>query len=177
MGHFDSLSAGNFKKDADGNTVFFPWGFFRKGRVITDVITETQVRNLLNRYYKVTFFGTIILASIVKWWALSLVPVLWVWYYMSMKSILKDCSYSEIKLSYMEALKENFLNQVNAYSKIKLWLVFLVSSMFVLAEIFIMFNDKNIEKIIYHAGGAVFFGIGMILFGYMLIVKYTPTKR
>ena len=34
MGYFDGLTAGSFKKDAEGRELFFFWGKFGKGRVI-----------------------------------------------------------------------------------------------------------------------------------------------
>lgn len=42
MGYFEGLTNGNFKKDRDGNTIFFPWGILGKGRVLPDEQTEKK---------------------------------------------------------------------------------------------------------------------------------------
>ena len=67
MSFFDALIDLSFKTDADGNTVFYPYGFW------------------------VVQFGVILVGTIIDNILLLLAaPFLFLWYYRSIKRILKD---------------------------------------------------------------------------------------
>ena len=50
MGYFDALTKASFKPDADGNTVFFPYGAWGKGRLIADADSAEQLKKFVGRF-------------------------------------------------------------------------------------------------------------------------------
>ena len=99
MGYFDAITSKSFKSDADGNTVFFPYGILGKGRVVADLDSTEQVKKFLVLFY-VVGFGTIFLGSIAGFiWMILAAPFLFLWYDLGIKKILKDASISDSRLS------------------------------------------------------------------------------
>jgi hypothetical protein len=59
MGYFDGLTAGSFKKDAEGRELFFFWGKFGKGRVIPAPEDGAYARNYLKIFYICLLLGVV----------------------------------------------------------------------------------------------------------------------
>ena len=94
MGYFEGLTSGSFKKNKDGNTVFFLWGILSKGRILPDEPTETKIRGFLINYYKITLPTIIGVGAIVGWlWSFLLVPIFSAWLYFGTKPLISNCSY------------------------------------------------------------------------------------
>jgi hypothetical protein len=89
--YFNYLTDASFTKDNDGNTLFFPWGIFGRGRIITDKIIERKVRGFIINYYKVSL--PIIIFTVVAFgiWSFVLTPVFMGWFYLATKSLLSGC--------------------------------------------------------------------------------------
>jgi hypothetical protein len=167
MGYFDGLTNASFKKDENGNTVFFPWGVFGKGRVL-DESTEARVRRFVSLYYKISLPLIVGVGVIVGWlWALPLVVFLLVWFYLTTKSLVSGCPYSEGKLT----LKESYISSAAGYSRFTLWLLLACSALFVAAGIFIAAVGGSTGKVVLGLLTAVFFGACGVGIGYMLKLK------
>lgn len=65
MGYFDGLTNAIFKPDADGNTVFFPYGAWGKGRLIADADSAEQLKKFIGRFYMIALGCTITLGQTV----------------------------------------------------------------------------------------------------------------
>lgn len=169
MGYFEGLTSGSFKKNKDGNTVFFPWGVLSKGRILPDEPTETKVRGFLINYYKVTLPTIIGVGVIVGWlWSFLLVPIFSAWFYFGTKSLISGCPYSEEKLT----LKEGYTNSATSHNKFTLWLLFFCTLLFVLAGIFIAITAKSSDQMMLGWFSTIFFGACGVAIGYMLKVKH-----
>jgi len=168
MGYFDGLTNGSFKKDKNGNSVFFPWGVLGKGRVLPDESTEMKVRGFVHRYYQVTLPIVIGVGVIFGWlWSFLLVPLVGAWFYFGIKPLVSGCPYSVDKLT----LKEGYANSAASHNKFTLWLLFICSALFVLAGIFIASVAKSSGQMIFGLSSAAFFGACGTATGYMLKVK------
>lgn len=168
MGYFDGLTNGSFKKDKNGNTVFFPWGALGRGRVLADEFTETKVRGFVRRYYQVTLPIIIGVGIIFGWaWPFLLLPVFGAWYYFGTKSLVSGCPHGEDKLT----LKESYANSAASHNKFTLWLLFICSVLFVLAGIFMATIAKSSGQMILGLLTVAFFGACGAAIGYMLKVK------
>lgn len=169
MGYFEGLASGSFKKNKDGNTVFFPWGMLSKGRVLPDESTETKLRGFLIHYYKVCLPTIIGVGVIIGWlWAFLLAPIFSAWFYFGTKSLTSGCPYSEEKLTF----KEGYTNSAASHNKLTLWLLFFCSLLFVLAGIFIAVTAESSDQMMLGWFTAVLFGACGVAFGYMLKVKH-----
>jgi hypothetical protein len=168
MGYFDVLASNSFKKDNKGNTIFFPWGRFRKGRVLPDEATETKLRGILRRYYQVTLLISTGVGTIFGWvWLLLLASIFFAWFYLSTKPLISGCPYSDDKLTTMEI----YANTAAGLSSATLWFFFIFSILFVIAGILIAATEKSIAGL---AVGFLFFalfGACSVVIGYMLKVK------
>lgn len=168
MGYFEGITASSFKKDEDGNTVFYPWGVLGRGRVLTDESTEKQIRNFLFRFYKASFVLIAASAVSVGWQSwVALVPILGGWFYFGSRSIVGGCPYSEEKLTFKAAAK----NSAKGHDAGTFWIMlpaFLVLSIGSL----VMANTSNeFYEVTMGWGGFVFFGTGAFAFGYMIYIK------
>jgi len=169
MGYFEGLTNGSFKKNSDGNTVFFPWGVLGRGRVLPDEPTETKVRAFVDRYYKISLPTIICVGVIAGWgWSFLLVPIFGAWFYLGSKSLVSKYPYSEDKLT----LKEGYTSSATGHNKVTLWLLFICSILFVLAGIFIAIAAKSSGQMILGLSSTIFFGASSIAIGYMLKVKH-----
>jgi hypothetical protein len=168
MGYFDGLTNGNFKKDKDGNTVFFPWGALGRGRILPDRSTEATVRGFVRRYLQVTLPIIIGVGIIFGWaWPFLLLPVFSAWYYFGTKSLVSGCPRSEDKLT----LKESYTSAAANHNKVTLWLLFICSVLFVLGGIFMSTMAKSSGQMILGLLTAAFFGACGGALGFMLKVK------
>ena len=66
MGYFDGLTAGSFKKDAEGRELFFFWGKFGKGRVIPAPEDGAYARNYLKIFYICLLLGVVPLGALCR---------------------------------------------------------------------------------------------------------------
>ena len=163
MGYFDAITSKSFKSDADGNTVFFPYGILGKGRVVADLDSTEQVKKLLVRFY-MEGFGTIFLGSIAGFiWMILAAPFLFLWYDLGIKKILKDASISDSRLS----IRESMQNVALGMNKYLLWFFVLGSFLFVALSIFIVIDTG---ELLYGLGG-IFFAVCGSVYLFMLRSK------
>jgi len=170
MGFFDGLTNGIFKRDKNGNMVFFPWGVLGRGRILPDEITESKVRGFVRRYYQVTLPMIIGVGVVVGWaWSFLLVPIFGAWFYFGTKSLISGCPYSEGKLT----LKESYVNSATRHNKFTLWILFICSLLFVAGAIWLAISTNSPSEMLEGWFSVIFFGACSAAIGYMLKVKHT----
>ena len=168
MGYFKGLTNASFKQDQSGNTIFFPWGIFGRGRILPNESAVIKVRAFVSRYYKVSHPTTIGVGVIIGWtWAFLLAPIFGAWFYFGSKSLVSDYPYSEDKLT----LKESYANSAAGHNKVTLWLFFICLVLFAFAGIFIASVAKSSGQVAIGLFTAIFFGACSAAIGYMLKVK------
>jgi hypothetical protein len=168
MGYFDGLTNGNFKKDGSGQTVFYPWGVFGKGRVLSDEATENKVRGFVRRYYQVTLPLIIGVGVILGWvYLFLLVPIFAGWFYLRTKTLVAGCPLSESKLT----LGESYANSAVTHNTWTLWLLFICSVLFVATGIWMALSANSAGDRVMGWIVGIFFGACSVAIGYMLKVK------
>ena len=169
----EGLNNGNFKKDRDGNTVFFPWGVFGKGRVLPDEPTATKVRAFVSGYNKVSLLVIMIFPFVVTngWmiWSFLLAFILGAFFYFGSKSLISDCPYSEDRLTF----KEVWAKPATNHNKLILWFSFIFCLLFALGGIFIAGTANSFVQTMSGLFYVVFFGACGTAIGYMLKLKRT----
>lgn len=93
------------KKDSAGCTIYYPWSYWGKGRIIKDPATEKQMRYLVKIYNFVwmilglTFIIIIPNRTRILLWA---IPIMWALFHFASNRVLANCPVSTEKLTYRE---------------------------------------------------------------------------
>jgi len=165
--YFEGLVAGNFKTAADGQRLFYPWNVWGKGYVLPDACTEQRMRKLLKIYYMVWLPLVIIVVSIASpfgfYDAFALLPVGLLVYGVVVRSLTQRLLSSEERLR----LTESLTSSASAYSRATLWLLFLVSALFVVSGIAMILDSQVGLGLL----SILFFGACGAMCGYMLRMR------
>ena len=165
MGYFDGLANASFKLDADGNTVFFPYGASGKGRLIADADSAERLKRFIGRFYMVVLGMTLIIGVTVGYiWTFIAMPFVMLWYFQGIKKFLKDAPFSDEKMSSRESMR----NVASGMNKYLIWFFFLSSLLFTAAAIFVSVETGNLFLGL--AGGG-FFAVGTLVSAFMLRSK------
>lgn len=169
MGYFEGLAEACFKKDEAGRTIFYPLGVLAKGRVLPDSLTEDRVRRFMIRYYKVTLPVTILLAAFHKWGLLVTAAIVsFIWFYLFCRKTTAHLPISDSKLT----LREGYASSAKAHNKITLWVLFVVSILFIAGGLFLTIAAPTFEKRLTGLACLGFFALCGAAIGYMLRSKY-----
>jgi hypothetical protein len=168
MGYFDGLTNASFKKDKEGNSIFYPWGTFGRGLVIPDDQSEERLRSFINRYYKVSL-PSIITVGVIGGWLLAslLVPLFALWFYLGLKPLVSGYAYSVDRLT----IKESCAGSAAGHSRSTLWLLLTSSGLLVLGGVLMASTADSLDRMIIGVLCTVFFGACCVAFAYMLAVK------
>ncbi len=167
MGYFDGLTDAVFKKDAQGRALFFPFGVLAKGRVVPDEATKQRLRNLLKRYYQVSFTALLLVGILVGWiWATAVVLISLIPFYAILLKKLSGFQIADSSLSISEA----YQNSARSHNKFTLWVLFTSSVVFVLLGLAMTIFASGWDRLI----GCLctfFFGLCSWALGYMIRVR------
>lgn len=169
MGYFDGLTDAIFKKDKDGNAVFYPWGIFGKGRVLADPAKADQLRSFVRNYYLLTLPTLIVLGILRSMpWLVGVGLLLILWFLIRSRALLAGTPYSDERLT----LKEGYKNSAASHNRLTLWVLFISSILFVLVGILLALKAHTLVHALFGLGTTVFFGACGAAIGYMLKVKH-----
>ena len=164
MGYFDGLTNASFKSDADGNTIFFPYGVFGKGRLIGDADRADQLKKFIVRFYMVSLGMSLVMGATVGYiWTIFAFPFAMLWYFQGIKKFLKDAPFSDAKLSNRESMQ----NAASGMNKYLIWFLLLASLLFVAASVFLVTETGDL----FLGLGGVFFAVCGFVFVFMLRSK------
>ena len=168
MGYFDGLADASFKKDSNGNDVFYAWGVLGKGRVLPDEATKAKLRKFVIRYYQI-MLPIAILLGIFRLWlpALLVLTALTFGFYFYVNQLTKNCPICTEKLT----LKESYRNSANSHNTLMLWFMLLVSLLFVIGGMWMFIKGRLFLGL----GIVVFFGLCSAAFILMIKVKRSKT--
>lgn len=171
MRYLDNLIDRNFRKNKNGNTVFFPWGIFGRGRVLPDESTEARIRGWVRRNYFVFVpiaIGVAVISSIVGWaWSFLLVPVCGVWVHVGTKSLVSGLPYSDERVT----LKDFYATEAERHNKFILSIYLLGAVLFVLLGIYEAATSRSLSETTLGLFVIVFSGVFGTAMGYMLKIK------
>lgn len=130
MGYFDGLVSGSFKKDETGQTVFFPYGVFGRGKLAPSEDAAQSLKSGLKIYYMIAL-PVIIVVSILAGFLMSLgaAAALMVVYEVWVRAKTSGWARSRARLTYAESTT----NSANALGKGLLILLLVCSLVFVVA--------------------------------------------
>jgi hypothetical protein len=168
MDYLERLTSGSFKKDEAGRTVFYPWGAFGKGRILPDRIREAKVRSFMRLYYK-AFVACIIGVGVILGWTYSvfLLPVLGIWFYFETRNLTSGLPFCVGRL----AVQDSYANTDTAHDKPTFWLLFICSSIFIVAGLWIALDARNMYDRLMGGASILFFGACAIASLYMIKTK------
>jgi hypothetical protein len=160
--YFEGLIEGSFKTTADGQRLFYPWGVLGKGYVLPGVQAEQRIRRFMKIYYMVSLPLVFITVSLYGfYYALTLVPVVLLAYGASALSLTRRMLATRERLR----LTESLANSGRAHSPRTLWLLFIVSVVFIIGDIGGMILDRQVGM---GSLSILFFGTCATVIGYML---------
>lgn len=168
MGYFAGITDAIFKKDGNGNVVFYPWGVFGRGRVFSDPVKAGQIRRFVYLYYVVSL-PTAIVLTVLHAWLLLVISwlLLLAWYIIQSRTLLAGTPFSDERLG----VKEAYFNSSASHNRVTLWFVFLSSVLFVAAGVWITASAHSTSQVLLGLGAIVLFGAAGAAIGYMLKVK------
>lgn len=177
FGQLDKAILFSFKEDSQGQTVFFPWGYFGKARIVNATEKQDIFRSIRIYYYSA--FSIIILVSIIGGMAnffANSSSAFFTW--VSIATALSFIAYSLLIINKVKSLpisnesltfKENSMKMANTYSSKTLWWYFLLFVGLVCLSAFNLVTDP--ESIVMSSFGIVLFSIFAVIYAYVLILK------
>jgi hypothetical protein len=182
MGYFDGLTAAAFKKDRSGNTVFYPWGVFGRGRILPDEQKVAEVRLFLRRYYQAIFL--LIIPAAIAAQIKSVEPIVRMalmlacgigflgWFLIKVRSLTAGTEFSDESLSF----RESYTNSAGGHNRATLWVLFGLSWLFVGTGIWMVLRNQSQRDVYLGAAAAVLFSLCACAIGYMAVVKGSPPR-
>jgi hypothetical protein len=165
MGYFDAVTSSAFKTTDDGRRLFFPWGVFGRGYVLTEGQYE-KLQRQVKIYTIVTLVLIIAMVVLKEYVATAVVVALLIGFYLIwMKFVLPDLQPSEERLS----LEESMTSQAVTHSPAMLWFLTILSFAFVAAGVLILVVDPASWLIA--LAGIVFFGLCALMMTRMLMLR------
>ena len=112
------------KKDAAGRTVYFPWFYLGKGRVIENAGTEARMRKVV-KVYNFTWMVLVLAFSIFFQDKTRLLifamPLMWALFHLASRLVLAGCPVSAEKLTF----REHSAAVAKSFNEVALFLVLL----------------------------------------------------
>lgn len=165
MGYFDGLVSGAFKKDAEGNTVFYPWGIMGKGYILRTVAEEEKLRGALKLNYMIILPAIIIIQITVgAWLNFVLIPVYVILFTLWVHHATKGMERSFEKITAAESYK----NSARAHNLPTLIILEIFAIGFVAIGVWMIAEG---ERILIALLCILLFGASALAIGYMILQK------
>lgn len=170
MGYFDGLTDASFKTDAEGNSLFYPWGVMGAGYILPSEYKKNSIRTYIKRMYMIVL-PAIILIQIVFGFLpnLILLAVYMIWYYLAVKKMTSDLTKSTVKLKTSEA----YTNSAKSHNLPTLIFLSICSLVFVVMGALLIASGTG-GFIGYFT--VLFFGLCTVAIGYMAKIKIQSKK-
>jgi hypothetical protein len=166
MGYFDALTSSSFKTAPDGSQVFFPWGVMGRGYVIPSQQDYERLRQQLKTYMiviMVLIIGTVASQQYIA--AFVVAAGLIIFHQMWIRYQLRGLQRSDERLT----VNDSFTTQARTHSLAGLWLLEIISLVFVATGISILVVEP--EKWLIAVACIIFFGFCAAVFARMLVLR------
>jgi hypothetical protein len=177
MGYFDGMTNAVFKTDRNGNTVFYPWGVFTRGWILTDPARIAAARHFLRRWYQVSICGAplVTMAIIPQWIPLPITAALVVaclvigtgWFVVKTRKLTAGAERSDERLWFRDSLA----NIATGLSRPTIWILYGVSCLGVMGGLWMAVNMGSRVSAWPGVLVAATFAAGACMYGYMLAVQ------
>lgn len=169
MGYFNALASGIIKKDVQNRSIYYPWGVLGKGYVISSEEKETDIKNLVIRFYQCIFALIFVFLLFKSLWLLVLLGVgLMGWFLLSNHRFTTGLEVSQEKLT----LKEAYTNSGKQHNLVVLWILLGVSVIFTSLGLLLLL----VGKLGLGMFTTILFGLCTAAIGYMVKVKQSQAK-
>ncbi len=165
MGYFDALTDSSFKWSGK-NWTFYPWGTLGAGYDIPTNEQYEAIRDWLKRWYKIMLV-LLVLGGVTVGWILAgiaLVPGC-IYYCLKVRGLTQSLESGAERLT----IEESLSSQATGHSLVFLWLLEVVSLLFVAAAAFGVWKDP--QQWLRGALPIIFFGFCALVFGYMIRLR------
>jgi hypothetical protein len=166
MNYLDSLVNQLFKKSESAETLFYPWGMFGKGYVVSSESEQSRIRSILKAYYVVMFLAMVICIYFLNWFYAAGCAILGIGgYSVWSATVTRRLVASEERLRFSESLAQS----LPYYSTWVLVVLSLFSFIFVLMFGLILYIDPS--EWVMGSIGLVFFGVATVMLVFMTRTK------
>jgi hypothetical protein len=166
MGYFDALASSAFKTADDGRKLFFPWGTFGRGYVLSSDEDSVRLRGQIKTYMIAGLSPIVVLGVLRSFLAFAVIAAVFTGFYaVWMRYLLPRLGASDERLS----LEESITSQARRHSATALWLLEIGSLAFVGAGAFIFVFDP--ANWLTGISSMLFFGLCAAVFAFMLAVR------
>lgn len=166
MGYFDGLTSGSFKTTEDGRRLFFPWGVLGGGYAIASEQDYQRLRTRVKTYMVVTLAAVIASGMYEPYRAPLAAAALLICFYLGwMWRELPRMERSDERLS----MQESMTTQARAHGPVVLWLLEIVSIIFVMSGIAIFVFDPGSRLTALFC--TALFGIWAATFARMIVLR------
>lgn len=162
------------KKDSAGHTVYFPWSYLGKGRIIESAATEARMRRAVKIYNLI--WAVLVLTFGVFFqdksrFLIFAMPAMWLLFYFISSVVLAGCPASPEKLTFREhnsAVAKNF-NEVALFLCLLIALVFTAVCIWTLSAALSKPTALGDKAIVFF--GIFFFGLASANLAYIFSLK------
>jgi hypothetical protein len=188
MGYFDSLI--DFKTNTDGKIIYYPNSFWGRGYIVPSLEKKNEIQRAAKRIWKLFLFllfvsvagsGISITLLSSRWWLafgvfiFLLLLGLAIWHQRSLQRLANGLAPSNVKIT----LLESYTNSALSMSFLSLVFLEALSWSAVFTGWQIARNPQYLPWLFRPLGivAVLFFGLGIIAFLYMIVVKIKTALR
>lgn len=167
MGYFDGLTEGYFKTDAAGQRIYYPFGFFGRGRILSTEDEEKRIKTIVKRATIAALFGCIIIARSSIPFEEQLAA------FLAVAALQYTACYYPVRKhpSTNERMKltESYRRSARRTGRVTLWVLFGLGVLMTSVSAFAAFvSREGISEKLTLLGGVAFFGVGTLVIGWMI---------
>ena len=165
MGYLNGLINASFKEKDSNTSIFFPYGQFGTGYILSKS-EDREAKKFLKLYYTITFISIIIAAIFFGYYTLFLMAILLPLYFIKIHSFLNG----KEKLSAKYKMSDSMITMAISMGFLTRLLLFLAGILLFAGSIFISIktNHKILGLI-----GIIFFGLSVAVSFKLLIIKHS----
>lgn len=162
MSYFDGLTEASFKKNTQGETLFYPWGVLGKGYLVQDSKKEAHLRKFTKLNYMVTLPLVIVNQILFGYLPnLILMPIYLITFVVILKKLTKGLPYAEEKLK----ISESYKNSASKHNLATLIVLDIAALAFTLTGLLFILEGRNV---LLGAFAFILFGFTTVAISYML---------
>ncbi len=171
MGYFDELAEGSFKKDANGDTLFYPWGVAGKGYIVEPERVHKRIRNFINIFLMtmipIGIVGFVVWLLYGVYLSIMILIALGIpyigWYIVVIRMMTSGLAYAGESLT----VSESYSNSAKSHSLARLIWLIAGNLIFVVVGFWMLSRGEFVMGSL----GVAFFGGCALVVAYMIMVK------
>lgn len=165
IAYFDGLVNASFKQTRDGRTAYYPWGVLGKGILVPDAAFEHKLRKLLKNFY-ICMLPLVVCAVVFLnlWQTTVAVALPTLVFYIQSARMTRGLPRTDEAMT----MRESMANSALGHGKVPLYLLSVVSGVFVLLGLLSMGFAKDTQGFLVGLGCVVLFGACLFVFLKML---------